>query len=193
MAGDEGYPRVNAAADARYSAYQTLAASVKAPFTDSTVDFRVTVLYMPGIDTLQALVQDPAYRNPAVSMLIKAAVPVLVSANVVILYRPGTTIPSVEDLQSAIADAVNQRVMRTEAALNSSELVTAIQTAGVPGMFVRSPLVLTGSVYMPDGRTLHSFTSDRLDLPDAEGVELSNTIYCCFPGNVSITFQETAG
>ena len=176
---------------ARYSKYQTLVVE----FEDDTIspditemDFITSILYMPGVATLQDLMNDVDVRSYSFDTMIKAVIPIITSIHVTLEYVSGITPPSVEVLREEIASIINIKPMGTEA-LYSSDVVYACKLA-FPSANVRMPVNLFGKVYLPDGSTAYSTDQNHLRVAPDEGISSENTKFFCFPSLIDVSLNE---
>ena len=176
---------------ARYSSFQTLTvefASFAGLSSLSEADFDVSLIYMPGIGTLQDLMDGSDIRSYAFDTLIKAAIPVLIDVGVEIEYTQGTVIPTIGEIQQSIANMINRRGMGTPA-LHTSDVVYAIKLLFPEGN-IRMPVTLYGKVWLPNGNVAYTTDNNTIEVMDDLGISQDNTSFFCFPSGVSVTLTE---
>jgi hypothetical protein len=186
-----GDPHMSDPLHARYSQYQDMSITFESDKVDNTLTeavFEVTVLYMPGISTLQDYLNGVNVRSYAFDQVAKAAVPVIVEAHMDIEYAAGITPPDLTTLQTTIADIINLKEIGTESLL-SSEFIYGSKLAFPEGV-VRMPLNLFARIYMPDGTQKYAFHNDIITVMEAEGIAPDNAAFFCFPNNLTINLTE---
>ena len=186
-----GWPLVESADHARYSKYQTLTISFEAdigdPFATEAV-FNARVLYMPGVSETQDFLNGEGVRSLAFDHVVKAAIPVVVEADIDIGYASGAVTPSIGDFQQAVSDAVNGKSIGLEA-LYTSDLAYAC-SALFPEGTVKMPINLRATIYLPDGSTAYTSSQNYIKPPTSTGISYENCQFFCFPSDVAITLSE---
>lgn len=185
------YPLIRSALHARYSAYQTLTVRFRddsIPSSTTTADFDFDVLFMPNIGSTQEYLEDVDRRSYSFDTLVKATIPVIVDVNLDIEYARGIDPPSVEELQTSIADTINLKNMGDEA-LYSSDVVYAVKLL-FPDGEVRMPVNMFARVFLPDGTQAYSTNQNYVKVMTEEGISPENSTFFCYSGNVDINLVE---
>lgn len=183
-------PDIATALEAAFSPFQglTLEFADAAEPTDvltpdsTTAEYVVTCQYTPDLQTLQDLMTAPAIRPPAGDLVIRGAVPCLVS-----IELDFDVINSDLD-QAATAAALAQYVNKTgfESALYSSR-VAAIVGSFLPDGMNLQRLRLSGIILGPDGSRKLYRSRESLRAPDAPAsmITPSTVAFYLDPADVS--------
>jgi len=175
----------------RYSKYQTLQVTFIDEDIDAattTHDFDLDVFFMPGIAAIQDFVNSVEVRSFSFDNVIKAVVPVVISASVEVEYIQGLTPPSAEKIAQQISDIINLKAIGTDS-LQSSDIVYAVKLLFPQGT-VRMPLQLDGRVFLPDGTQAFSNSTSHIKIAEAEGISKENTKFFSFPSDIFVTLTE---
>lgn len=186
-----GAPWINEAAHARYSVYQTLSVQFTAwdiVIAEDTASFEVTVLYMPGLQSLQDLVEEPDVRSYGFDMLIKGSVPVVVDVDVTINYWKGLDVPEESEFQLAIANTINGKLTGEEF-LQASEIVYACKRLFPQGE-IAMPVNMFARTWLPEGGSVYSSSQSYVKVPDIEGLSYRNSVFACFPNSINVSLIE---
>jgi hypothetical protein len=192
-AAEGPWPLISTALQARYSKYQTLHVGFETTVVDSAIDtasFEVTVIYMPGVATLQDFFNDADVRSYTFDHVVKASIPVIVDLDVDIEYPMGVEPPTVGSLQQSISDIINLKAVGTEA-LFASDIVYATRLAFVDST-VRMPVNLRAQIYMPDGTVTYTSSQNHIKAPEVSGISFRNTAFFCFPHGVNVNLSEVS-
>lgn len=184
-------PYMAEVAHARYSMYQTLSVQFTAwdlPLNETSLDFEVTVMYMPGLVELQQFVEQPEVRGYGFDLLVKGAVPVTVSLDVTIRYWRGLDAPEAAEFQVAIANMINGKLIGDEY-LQSSDVVYACKRLFPQGE-VAMPVQLFGRTWVPAGGSIYAHNDAYLKVPELDGLTYQNAFFACFPSNVNVSLIE---
>lgn len=128
-------------------------------------EYQVRVLYMPGIDLLQAKSSDREARAPQADYLVRAPVPIFCTVSLKVLYRDGLAEPDVGAIQQEVARVING-IGFTLGRLPASLVYDAVHTVvGSSGVMVVSPLDLRSRLIRPDGSHLDSHSVNELVVP----------------------------
>ncbi len=186
-------PYVDAPIEGRYSKYQKMsvlfydASTLESGETTKTYSFEI--LYMPNISDLQDYVEGDDIQAALSDVLVKAFVPIEVSAGITIDYPQGILPPDVNSLQVAVASAINGR-RAGSSMLAASDIVYAVKSSFPEGI-VRMPIAMLGTAYLPDGSVSYSSDNDNISVPaGVDGVSPGNTKFFSSPDKVSISLQE---
>jgi hypothetical protein len=186
-------PFVDSPIEARYSKYQIMsvlfydANTLGSSETEKTYSFEI--LYMPNIDDLQDYIEDDDIEAALSDVLVKAFVPIEISAGITVDYPQGILPPDVNTLQVAVAAAINGR-RAGSSMMPASDLVYAVKSLFPEGI-VRMPLAMQGKAYLPDGTVGYSSDNDNISVPTGViGVTPGNTKFFSSPDIVSISLNE---
>jgi len=179
-------PIASEAIHCRYSIWQTLAVSFV--YTGEQTSFYVDVVYTESLDALQELVSDPDVRSKAFDIMVKTAIPIVITAQVTVQYPTGVTAPDADTLAASVSDAVNNLPVGARR-LNASVLSKAVTDLNAE-YTVLSPLQMAGMVFMPDGRIAYDGSNHYIEAPDAEGISSRNCMFVAYPSDITIVLQE---
>jgi hypothetical protein len=186
-----GGPHVFSADTARYSIYQTAYVSFDYDVAETETSFEVELLAMPSLETLQEFVNQESIRNEAQDVLVRAPHPASVSVTVTVERVPGDTGTTEEDLQNAIAAAINSTEIGVDG-LDASLVVNAVEAVDQE-LHVVFPVVLQADFQLPDSSIL-SITSlqGRITVPESDyaWVTERNTFYYCVASNVAVELRD---
>ena len=184
-------PKISSVADARYTAYQTLSIS----FTDNEGDdadtertYTTKIAYIPNIATIQTYVESAEVQSAAFDILIRAALPIAVSADISIQYTAGVIPPAISLIQEAVANEINGKRIGTKR-LYTSLIVKAVADVFPLGT-VQMPSRLVGIGFYPDGTTGIAASTNYLEAPELPGMSAENTKYFCSLSDVSVQYVE---
>ena len=119
---------------ARLSVYQTIRINVSNSYKDSKV--RVSYTYMPYIKELQDYIDRPDVKLMGVGILIKAAIPAIVTIRGSVNLNNST----LEDIKESVKTYINNKKVG-ETYINVAEINDYIRS-GYPGSFILSPVSL---------------------------------------------------
>jgi hypothetical protein len=185
-------PSVSDGISARYSSYQTAMISFTFPGLSTTTDtFQVIAVTMPGVETLQSYINSRDIRNDAQDVLVKAPVPNYIGLNMTCTVPPGVNAITEDQIRTVVVSAINSTEIGRKF-ISAADVVTAIQ-AVYPTIVVGFPMIMTNTVYLPDGKTQTVSTdkgqvnaSEKLE----EGITYRNAAFMCQGSDISVTFQE---
>lgn len=193
-------PELPRAIDAAFSAFQTAELRFKDPailVTETTRTYDVSILGMPDIADIQALVSDRGQHNPNADYLIKAAVPMITGVSIVInkLAAELSDQAELDELEAAIQVEVANRVNAIGFTLGRlpASLVTAAAASVLTGSAsVRTPVELTATLIRPDGISQPFFSTDRIVVPSdpEDGVSQRTVVFFLDPNDVLVVFND---
>jgi hypothetical protein len=168
----------------RFSASQTVAVTFTAAgFTASSLSCIITAKRQPYISELQEYAEDAAIKNPAQSLLVKAAVPVTVDMSFTIGLESGATYDE-DALKQYIATWVNSLGVGY-GSINFSDLAKSIAD-NFTGHVAKMPVRLTGSLTDMDAEQLVWYSDNGvLEIPaDLDnGITDRICVWVCDPDN----------
>ena len=185
-------PVVPDGVSARYSTYQTAVISFIFTGLATTTDtFLVTAAAMPNIDTLQAYIEARVVRNDSQDVLVKAPVPNYIGVNMTCTVPPGVNDITADQITTLVISAINGTEIGRKF-ISAADIISAIKTV-YPTIVVGFPLILTRTVYLPDGTT-STYNTDKGQM-DAmentlEGVTYRNSAFMAQASDISVTFAE---
>jgi len=163
-----------------YSAFQTAQVQFADTTTDATAlspgvtaEYRAVVRYQPLIAELQAYL-GASERSPlGADVLVKAAVPVFTSVAVTVLWPTGSTAPAAADIQSVLADSVNQSGFTSR--LSVAQVAAALRAVW-PTITVDT-VSFTTRLRKPDGTNVSATVAGNVSLSDdAANMVSGNTL-----------------
>jgi uncharacterized protein (DUF2141 family) len=193
----EYVPEIEEAAEAFFSAYQTMTITVKhdidvAGMTEleSEVDFQVVLLGAPNITELQAFVGDRGTRSPCGDVLIRAPFPTSVNIEMLITRPYGGEEVDVEAVVSNVLNLVNSIPMGF-GRLPVSLVIDAAQNALGGLATVESPVSMMGTTLYPNGtdKLTRSFHELKADTDYATGRSPRTSVFYALPDSVSVSVQ----
>lgn len=194
-------PDVTTAAEAQYSRYATGTfqfLDAETPTTGlvvntATKQYDVSVRYMPLVAQIQDFFQQRSVAAPAGDLLVRAPIPVFVTASFRVEIRAGSQPPSIPAIQEAVAGAVNRLSFgnRLTAAVIASAAAPLL-TAGAN----LTQIYMTGRVRNVDNTTTNLTSSDALVPPADPGKPTTSertTAYFLDPADVAVTVVTVTG
>jgi len=142
---------------------------------------RLYGLHMPGIKAIQDWVLQSALAPIGLDVLVKGAIPTTVRFSAVLHTPSGETIDFVS-LQTVVADHINH--LPFDGLLAVSEL-TAILHRNLPRGSYVTRMALFATTWLPDGRSVLSQTSSRLEINFPPFASNRTTLFFCDPIDVS--------
>jgi hypothetical protein len=169
-------------------------ADLRVTFTDTsdaplvpgtTYAYTVEVFRMPTVDAVSTYVYDPSVRLVGTDYYVRAGIPCMVELEIELGVRRGDPRPEVEDVQEAVAAAVNGLAFGTSR-LTPYTIHTAL--APLLGRSDVRSLQMRGTIYAPTA-DVHLVLGNALTIPDspAQGFSAANTFFACSPANVGVT------
>jgi hypothetical protein len=153
---------------------------------EDSLSYDVDLLWMPEVST----VGDYCYgtnRPAGTDYLVKAGVPCLVDVTLTLRPRKGTAAPSVLDVQTAVAAAINGLPFGTPR-LSLYVVIAALQTISFQGDVV--DVLLSGEILAPTGANLLLQPSQGVEIPaDLDNaVSSANTFFTAPTSNIEVIF-----
>jgi uncharacterized phage protein gp47/JayE len=195
---NEFVPNVANIVEGAYSRYQTSIVQFKAPDVDVTgmtegsskVTFRVNILYLPDIKTLQEKAVDRNSRNPQADYLVRAPVPAFVALNLKVQYPASSEAPEASTIKQAIVDRVNGLGFET-GQLPASIIHDAVHNVAGNNVIVVSPLDFFCQIRRPDGTIITIRDADGITVPNepALGVTSRTTIFFLEMDSVDVAIE----
>ena len=118
-------------------------------------------------------------------MLVKGAIPSVIRFSAVVYMPTGAEIEPVA-LQGIVADHINH--LPFGGLLTVSGLISLLHRNLPTGCYVTKP-TLFATTYLPDGRTVSSETSDRLEIDAPPFASNRTTLFFCDPADVSLELR----
>jgi len=175
--------------DGRYSEFQNCAvefnyAGVAAD--DTAPEFLVELIYMPNIAAVQAFVSDPDTRTPSADYVVKAAVPLFLSIDLVVSYNSADTRPSETDIAEAVSTAVNSIPMG-QRFLSGADIACAV-TKLYPNTTVKLPVVLEAFMIDNEGVFRRERSINTLEIPSfpEQGITEKTATFMVNPSDVGV-------
>lgn len=195
---NEFVPTVANIVEGAYSRYQTSVVQFKAPDVDVTgmteslskETFKVNLLYLPDIKTLQEKAVDRNSRNPQADYLVRAPVPAFVAINLKVQYPATSEAPVVSTIKQAIVDRVNGLGFKT-GQLPASIIYDAVHNSAGNNVIVVSPLDFFCQIRRPDGTVITIRDADGIVVPNepTRGVTSRTTVFFLETDSIDITVE----
>lgn len=193
ITGEVYLPDIVSAQEATFSRYQTATFRFTDTLTDvsamalgEAANYEVTVTYQPLIAEIQDYMGDYSVTPPVSDVLVKAAIPCVLSVSFK-LYRKRTTASiDTSAIQAAVASAVNNTGFI--GTLYAADLVQKI-TELLPDRVSIGEIDLFGRIFCPDGKIRYVRDSEAIAIPDVPEAYLSGrtAVFFLDPENVAIT------
>lgn len=168
---DDPAPDITSAKEAAFSKYQTATIQFLDTDTDVTsavagttqVTYDVTFSHMPLISSLQDFCGGRDVRNPAGDVLVKGAVPCILSLNFTIKKPVTESEPDLDAIRSALVLNIN--------ALGFAKRLHASRVADVVSSFITdgsalSSIDMFGRIIAPSGIDIFARDADVLEIPN---------------------------
>jgi hypothetical protein len=157
----------------------------------STAEYIVIVRHMPLVAELQEYISGRAVRGPAGDVLVKAAIPCLLTVQFDISKSTTQETPDTAAIANAIADKVNNLGF-----VNVLHASTIVSTAApfLSGEMAISNMDMFGRILSPIGRTVFTRNRDQMWIPDlpAEYITGRTTAILLDPQDIAITVKNVA-
>ena len=160
-----------------------------------TEDFKVTVLYMPELDTINDFVRNRQNQHPAGDYLVKGPLPCLVSVGLVIDKDPNVSDIDTEELKSLVSNEVNSTTFE-HGSLTAARLTAVVQN-NLPGKsHLKLPVEINGKILVPNSDPVWLFSTPssnyQLTPPDRPELMLtSQTVsFSTKTNDISITVNS---
>lgn len=188
-------PHIDNYTQAAFSRYQTISVEFLDQYTStagltpmvSTKDYYVDILVMPGIAQIQdQVLSDPMLTAYRYDDIIRAPIPVLVSASIGLNLREGDA-PNITAMKQSIADRINQLGFRSS--LSSSYIIDAVHNLLGPKSSVILPLDMTGELIDPStgaSKVYRSATVINIPTDYTKEISSNTVMFFCDPGNIDI-------
>lgn len=143
--------------DGRYTSYQTATLTFGADSTANTLDCSLMVRRARSIDALQIYIDDEVRRAPGQDMIVRGAVPCIVSMNIAV-----TAVTSSADvIRTALVEGINALPVG-KGSIDAQDLIDALPD----DVTLRFPVHLSGVFLLPNGQKSRSSTQGVLVAPD---------------------------
>ena len=149
-------------AESAFTVYQSSVVTVTGvPDSEATHVFSVTLYAAPGVDQIQAYIDDPSVRNVGADFLAHSPLTCFVSCSATVYYSTSAPV-DVNTLASAVANYINGRSFVPR--LTRSELASILFANGVTRLDLGpNGMQLQGRILDAQGVT-HTLKGDALDL-----------------------------
>jgi hypothetical protein len=196
VGSDLWVPTMPRALDGSFSRYQTAVVQFDDTVTDatslvnnvSTKTYNIYARKQPKIKEVQEFWASPSRRPPGGDLLVRAAVPCVVTVTATFTYPAGNTV-STSAVKAAIASAVNGDSFT--GSLPASLISQAIHTA-VPSALAVTSLTMTGRLIKPNGAIVTSSSSTAITIADDFDNMVSGKTTAFFLSTSDITLTATA-
>lgn len=143
--------------DGRYTSYQTATLTFGADSTADTLDCSLMVRRARSIDALQIYIDDEVRRAPGQDMIVRGAVPCIVSMNIAV-----TAVTSSADvIRTALVEGINALPVG-KGYIDAQDIIDALPD----DVTLRFPMHLSGVFLLPNGQKSRSSTQGVLVAPD---------------------------
>jgi hypothetical protein len=195
LSGSGWRPDIRSAREAVFTAWQTAHITFEDNATDvteiavgSTRDYVVSFLVSPLIRELQEFISDTAVRPLGADLLVRAAIPCLLTINATILRAEDESAPDLDVIRVALRNYVSG--LNFPGTLYASQLMDVIHKHLASGTVVSS-IVMQGSLLRTDGDVTVIRHTTALAIPNAPSVEVSPRIVAFFldTENIGLTVQ----
>lgn len=174
MSGDGWRPDILTIEEGAFTRWQTATIQFEddaTPTTDLTVgakrDYSVSFLTAPLIRELQDFLGSDTVRPMSADILVRAAVPCILSLNATILRSTDESAPNLDTIRIALRNYIAK--LEFPGALYASQLIDVIYD-NLSGNHVVSNLVMQGKVLRPDGSNLILRDTTVITIPDSPSV-----------------------
>lgn len=196
----EFVPDIDNLIEGAYSRYQTAVVKFTDPDTDttglveneSTKVYRVDILAMPNLVTLQDLAIDRGSRNPNADYLVRAPVPAFCAISMTVKYHEDLEAPEAAAIAQAVADRVNAINFKL-GCLPASVVHDAVHDViGKTGTLVVSPLDMAASIRKPAGGFISLRSNNELTVPNLpdEGVTNRTVVFYLPVSAVDVAIEK---
>ena len=195
LSGSGWRPDVRSAREAAFTAWQTAhitfednATDVSALSVGDSRDYVVSFLVAPLIRELQAFIGDTAVRPLGVDLLVRAAIPCLLTINATILRAADESAPDLDLIRVALRNYVSG--LNFPGTLYASQLLDVIHNY-LESNTVVSHIVMQGTILRTDGDTTVIRHTTALAIPNATAVEISPRTVAFFldTANIGLTVR----
>lgn len=195
LSGSGWRPDIRSAREAAFTAWQTAhvtfednATDVTAITVGTTKDYVVSFLVAPLIRELQEFIGDTAVRPLGADILVRAAVPCLLTINATILRAADESAPDLDLIRIALRNYISG--LSFPGTLYASQLMDVIHNYLASGTVVSS-LVMQGAILRTDGNTTVIRHATALAIPTTPSVEIAPRTVAFFVDteNIGLTVQ----
>lgn len=161
----------------------------------STREYDVFIMSIPDIKGINDLTIDRDRRPPGGDYLPRAAVPAIMSCELLVQIRPGATQPTAAAIAQAVASRVNSLGFRTGRVQSALLIDAAMGVIESRGSAVVTPLAMAAVIYPPDtapAGSIYLNDNDELlipNLPD-RGVSQRTTTFYLASENVDVVIES---
>ena len=159
---------------------------IAAVVSGDTRDYEVEVLKMPSVDAVSNYVYDPSVRPVGTDYCVRGGVPAVLNIDLEIQLPSGVVAPVVQDVQEAVAAAINALDFGTErvGVYTVHKAVAALLPEGeVAGV------AMLATIYAPNQDEFVIPATNYITIPTdlTRGFSPANTFLTCPPDNVGVT------
>lgn len=179
-----------------YTRYQTAVVKFVDPAvgTETTRQYKVKVLRLASIATLQDDFNQRSRRNPQADYLVRAPIPAFMGVALTIHYTDDDEAPVASAVKQAIAQRVN--AVNFSAGQISASLIhdAAHSVLTGPNIQVVSPIDMECLLRKPAGEMLLLRSADALVIPDLpqEGVTARTTSFFLDESGIDVTIEKVS-
>ena len=195
LSGSGWRPDIRSTQEAAFTAWQTAhitfednATDVTAMTVGATRDYVVSFLVAPLIRELQTFIGDTEVRPLGADLLVRAAIPCLLTINATILRAADESAPDLDLIRVALRNYVSE--LNFPGTLYASQLMDVIHNYLERGTVVGS-IVMQGEILRTDSDTTVIRHTTALAIPNAPSVEISPRTVAFFldTENIGLTVQ----
>ena len=195
LSGTGWRPDILTTVEGAFTAWQTASITFEDNSTNTTAiaigdkrDYSVSFLAAPLIHELQDFLGGDTVRPLSADILVRAAIPCLLTINATILRTVDESAPDLDAIRLAIRDHVAR--LNFPGTLYASQLMDTIHTH-LTGKMVVSNLVMQGRILRPDGETIVIRNTSALTIPEAPSVQATprTTAFFLDTADIGLTVQ----
>ena len=197
----EYVPLISDAAEAVYSAYQTVVLRFVDPDTpvsdlaegaSQNYDFYIRV--MPNIRPIQDFIGSRTRQSPNADYLVRAPMPCFVSVGLKVRYQSGTSIPDAATIQREVAALVNATTFAVPR-LSVSTIIDRVHDLIGASAFVDLPVDLRGTIRTQEGDDVVLRSTDALEVTTQASISLSRRTVAFYlsPNDVEVDVIPSTG
>jgi hypothetical protein len=179
-----------------YSRYQAAVIQFVDTTTDATAltigtstnEYKVLVQAMPLIADLQSFLLTRDVAPPQCDVLVKAPIPCYTEVTFTVNYDSTTTAPSIPDIQTAVASAVNN--LSFPGSLSASFIDQVLHNL-LPNLVSVTNMSLAGLIRRPNGTTIPLASTTQITIPSEPANMISGrtTVFFLAPEDVNVTLN----
>lgn len=186
-------PDIVALDEGTYSRYQAAVIQWDDTLTDATAlpigtlkDYNVIVRVMPLVGEIQDFLNGREQRPPMCDVLVRAAVPCFTEVEFTVNYKKNTPAPSIPDIQTAVAQAVNTMGFVGEL---PRSLIDQVLHDLLDNLVSVVNYTLDGTIRQPDGVNVFITDTQKLIIPNnpVNQVTGRTTLFFLRPGDITVT------